>query len=177
MTGEDARRIITFYSYKGGTGRTMALANTAWILSSTGHRVLVVDWDLDAPGLDRFLHPFLSDSQLRATPGVLELVSRSTQFARSMQSRGETFPQIELGSDYASASDLHDHVSAAGRPVFSAMFRIYSSLLNEIEKRNYDVFTHRIRVSSTRKLAIAWTSLFGRRSGSMPLRASATEVN
>ncbi|MCC9705334.1 FxSxx-COOH system tetratricopeptide repeat protein [Streptomyces sp. MNU76] len=106
MTGEDARRIITFYSYKGGTGRTMALANTAWILSSAGNRVLVVDWDLDAPGLDRFLHPFLSESQLRTTPGVLELVSRSTQFARSMQSRGETFPQFELGSDYASASDL-----------------------------------------------------------------------
>ena len=39
MTGEDARRIITFYSYKGGTGRTMALANTAWILASAGMTV------------------------------------------------------------------------------------------------------------------------------------------
>jgi phytoene synthase len=72
---------------------------------------------------------------------------------------------------YASASDLHHHVSAAGRPVFSAMFRIYSTLLNEIEKRNYDVFTHRIRVSSTRKLAIAWTSLFGRLYRGTPLTA------
>lgn len=71
MTGDDAGagRIITFYSYKGGTGRTMALANTAWILASSGKSVLVVDWDLDAPGLDRFLHPFLSESQLRSTPG------------------------------------------------------------------------------------------------------------
>ncbi|KFG00936.1 ATP synthase [Streptomyces scabiei] len=84
MTGEDADagRIITFYSYKGGTGRTMALANTAWILASAGHRVLVVDWDLDAPGLDRFLHPFLDDGKLRRTPGVLDLVSRSTQLMR-----------------------------------------------------------------------------------------------
>ena len=44
-------RIITFYSYKGGTGRTMALANVGWILASSGKRVLLVDWDLEAPGL------------------------------------------------------------------------------------------------------------------------------
>jgi len=42
--------IVTFYSYKGGTGRTMALANTAWILAAAGNRVLTVDWDLEAPG-------------------------------------------------------------------------------------------------------------------------------
>ncbi|MEO3975026.1 FxSxx-COOH system tetratricopeptide repeat protein [Streptomyces sp. CAU 1734] len=79
MTGENAGRIITFYSYKGGTGRTMALANTAWILASAGKRILVVDWDLDAPGLDRFLHPFLDRDKLATTPGVLDLVSRFNQ--------------------------------------------------------------------------------------------------
>lgn len=47
--GRDGR-IVTFYSYKGGTGRTMALANTAWILAANGKRVLAVDWDLEAPG-------------------------------------------------------------------------------------------------------------------------------
>jgi len=72
---------------------------------------------------------------------------------------------------YARAANLRLNVSPAGQPVFSAMFRIYSALLSEIEKRNYDVFTRRIRVSSPRKLAIAWTSLFGRRTGSMPLPA------
>ncbi|WP_405997153.1 FxSxx-COOH system tetratricopeptide repeat protein [Streptomyces sp. NBC_00829] len=79
MTGEDAGRIITFYSYKGGTGRTMALANTAWIMASSGKRVLVVDWDLDAPGLDRFLHPFLDRDKLLTTPGVIDLVTRFSQ--------------------------------------------------------------------------------------------------
>ena len=59
-------QIITFYSYKGGTGRTMALANTAWILASTGLRVLAVDWDLESPGLHRYFHPFLLDKQLRS---------------------------------------------------------------------------------------------------------------
>jgi cellulose biosynthesis protein BcsQ len=36
-------KIVTFYSFKGGTGRTMALANIAWILASNGLKVLVVD--------------------------------------------------------------------------------------------------------------------------------------
>ncbi len=36
-------QIITFYSYKGGTGRSMALANMAWVLASTGRHVLAID--------------------------------------------------------------------------------------------------------------------------------------
>ncbi|WP_055715422.1 FxSxx-COOH system tetratricopeptide repeat protein [Streptomyces torulosus] len=106
MSGFDEGRIITFYSYKGGTGRTMALANTAWILASCGYRVLVVDWDLEAPGLDRFLHPFLSESKLRSTPGVLELVSRSTQFMPEGQyaARGATSSSV-IGERIGAESD------------------------------------------------------------------------
>ncbi|MEU5975278.1 FxSxx-COOH system tetratricopeptide repeat protein [Streptomyces sp. NPDC047315] len=73
-TGRDGR-IVTFYSYKGGTGRTMALANTAWILAANGKRVLAVDWDLEAPGLHRFFHPFLDPSTLGATTGVIDLIT------------------------------------------------------------------------------------------------------
>jgi len=54
-------RIVTFYSYKGGTGRSMALANFAWILAASGKKVLVIDWDLEAPGLHRYFRPFLVD--------------------------------------------------------------------------------------------------------------------
>ena len=68
-------QIITFYSYKGGTGRTMALANVAWILASNGKRVLTVDWDLESPGLHKFFHPFLDESTVSATPGVIEIIN------------------------------------------------------------------------------------------------------
>ncbi|MCX5557477.1 FxSxx-COOH system tetratricopeptide repeat protein [Streptomyces sp. NBC_00038] len=74
MTAAQDGRIITFYSYKGGTGRTMALANTAWILAANGKRVLAVDWDLEAPGLHRFFHPFLDPNALAATTGVINLI-------------------------------------------------------------------------------------------------------
>jgi MinD-like ATPase involved in chromosome partitioning or flagellar assembly/tetratricopeptide (TPR) repeat protein len=47
-------RIVTFYSYKGGVGRTSALANVAVLLSRLGRKVLAIDWDLEAPGLDQY---------------------------------------------------------------------------------------------------------------------------
>ena len=55
----DVGQIVTFYSFKGGTGRTMALANVAWILAANGERVLIADWDLESPGLHRFFQPFM----------------------------------------------------------------------------------------------------------------------
>ncbi|MGW7265883.1 FxSxx-COOH system tetratricopeptide repeat protein [Streptomyces sp. NPDC054842] len=66
--------IVTFYSYKGGTGRTMALVNAGWIMASTGKRVLLVDWDLEAPGLHRYLGPFLIDPTLRDTEGLINMM-------------------------------------------------------------------------------------------------------
>jgi tetratricopeptide (TPR) repeat protein len=80
-------RIITFYSYKGGTGRTMALANVAWILASNGHRVLVVDWDLESPGLHRYFSPFLLDPDLRTSDGVIELIRRYSDEVTSTTGR------------------------------------------------------------------------------------------
>jgi|APFEC2959095171_1045051.scaffolds.fasta_scaffold00023_32 MinD-like ATPase involved in chromosome partitioning or flagellar assembly len=46
--------VTTFYSYKGGVGRTMALINVASLLAQAGKRVLVVDFDLEAPGIPSF---------------------------------------------------------------------------------------------------------------------------
>lgn len=45
-------KILTFYSYKGGVGRTLALVNVANRLAELGKKVCVMDFDLEAPGLD-----------------------------------------------------------------------------------------------------------------------------
>jgi len=68
--------IYTFYSFKGGVGRSMALANVAALLAKWGRSVLVVDWDLEAAGIERF---FCQDNkaarQVRdSKPGVVDLV-------------------------------------------------------------------------------------------------------
>jgi MinD-like ATPase involved in chromosome partitioning or flagellar assembly len=44
-------KIITFYSFKGGMGRTTALAATALLLAQHGRHVLAIDTDIEAPGL------------------------------------------------------------------------------------------------------------------------------
>jgi MinD-like ATPase involved in chromosome partitioning or flagellar assembly len=46
--------VVTFYSFKGGVGRSMALVNVAAEIARRGKRVLVVDFDLEAPGLNTF---------------------------------------------------------------------------------------------------------------------------
>lgn len=98
MTHDDRGRgtIITFYSFKGGTGRTMALVNTAWILASNGLRVLVVDWDLEAPGLHTYLQPLLADPELTESAGVIEMVS---DFARHA-----VVPRVGSGVDGSGAA-------------------------------------------------------------------------
>src|SRR5438105_13541357 len=71
-------QILTFYSFKGGVGRTMSLANVATLLAQRRRRVLAIDFDLEAPGLHRyFLNPeteFGADRARPATPqlGVIE---------------------------------------------------------------------------------------------------------
>lgn len=61
----------TFYSFKGGVGRSMALVNAAVELADRGRRVLVVDFDLEAPGLDTF--DFLRTKS--AIPGIIDFVN------------------------------------------------------------------------------------------------------
>jgi 3',5'-cyclic AMP phosphodiesterase CpdA/cellulose biosynthesis protein BcsQ len=70
--------IVTFYSYKGGIGRTMALANVGVLLCQYGYKVLAVDWDLEAPGLEFFFEDYyLSDLDLETIiqrEGIIDLL-------------------------------------------------------------------------------------------------------
>ena len=76
--------VTTFYSFKGGVGRSMALANTAVELARRGRRVLTVDFDLEAPGLDTFdaLRP------RHAVPGIIDFVHEYLDSNRAPDARG-----------------------------------------------------------------------------------------
>lgn len=69
--------IVTFYSYRGGVGRTMALANIAVLLARRGKRVLIIDWDLEAPGLDRYFSAFYAKPPQTGS-GLLGLLESSS---------------------------------------------------------------------------------------------------
>jgi len=62
-------QIVTFYSYKGGVGRSFALANVSVALATWGYRVLCIDWDLEAPGLGHYF------GVERSNAGLVDLVS------------------------------------------------------------------------------------------------------
>jgi MinD-like ATPase involved in chromosome partitioning or flagellar assembly/tetratricopeptide (TPR) repeat protein len=70
-------RIITFYSYKGGVGRTLALANIGLLLAKRGKRVLLMDWDLEAPGLDRYFLPH-TEKGFAPDRGIVHLLHEAT---------------------------------------------------------------------------------------------------
>jgi Mrp family chromosome partitioning ATPase len=74
-------RILTFYSGEYGIGRSMTLANVAWILAGTGRRVLVVDWDVELPGLHRYFRPFVTDEQVRSLGGINGVLSDLARLA------------------------------------------------------------------------------------------------
>jgi tetratricopeptide (TPR) repeat protein len=64
--------VTTFYSYKGGVGRTLALVNTAFRLAQKGKTVFILDFDLEAPGVDSFR--LVGGGQPQA--GIVEYVSQ-----------------------------------------------------------------------------------------------------
>lgn len=70
--------VVTFYSYKGGVGRTLALANIGALLTRWGFKVLCVDWDLEAPGLhlyfDRWIEKDTTSGETTPRPGLTELI-------------------------------------------------------------------------------------------------------
>lgn len=80
MAPEQKGKIITFYSYKGGTGRSMALANVACLLAkraSSQQKVLMVDWDLEAPGLHRFFRQYLAETTQKTVETDVLLTSQT----------------------------------------------------------------------------------------------------
>lgn len=120
-------RVITFYSYKGGTGRTMALANIAYILSqsATGQGILMVDWDLEAPGLHRYFYDlfrahFPGDQRTNGFdvwPGLIDLIREIADLSADRADRpaAEAFQNFDLDR-YILKTDIPGlHLIKAGR--------------------------------------------------------------
>ena len=67
--------VATFYSFKGGVGRTTLLVNVAHVLASRGERVLIWDLDLEAPGVHHF--PGLEPPEAMWQSGFLEWLGQT----------------------------------------------------------------------------------------------------
>jgi hypothetical protein len=77
---------ITFYAYKGGTGRTLALANAARYLARLGQKVFAIDLDLEAPGLHHKLRLSVAESSPSIERGIVDVISPFARFGTIPQS-------------------------------------------------------------------------------------------
>lgn len=112
--------IATFYSLRGGVGRSTALAQTAHVLAELGLSVLCIDMDLEAPGLANL---FGVADKVHENSGVVPLLteieilgevpaSLTDHFLRvdtpNQNKRIELLPAGKIGPAYAQDLSLLD---------------------------------------------------------------------
>jgi MinD-like ATPase involved in chromosome partitioning or flagellar assembly len=112
---------ITFYSYKGGVGRSLILANIANKLSKFGKKVCLLDFDLEAPGLPfKFYEDLVKDIDKGIVDYIYEFVHN-----------GILKPDIKeyLIEKYDSVGDIDNIVLIpAGNPDSSDYWKKLSSI-------------------------------------------------
>ena len=69
--------VVSFYSYKGGVGRTIAMIQTAYNLVKAGKKVLLLDLDIEAPSLHNIFSDIVNDEFAGVQYGVIEYLYQS----------------------------------------------------------------------------------------------------
>ncbi len=87
--------VTTFYSFKGGVGRTMALVNSGVELAKRGRKVLLVDLDLEAPGLDTFE----AVKPKKTAPGIVDFVRNYLDTGQAPEVDGYLQKCPDIGDD------------------------------------------------------------------------------
>ena len=107
---------IVFYSIKGGVGRSTALAITAWHLAQAGLKVLVLDLDLESPGLSSELLPEDRQPQYGITDWLVEdLVGNGSTVLEAMVSASPLSHDGEIYVAPAHGRDPGEYLSKLGR--------------------------------------------------------------
>lgn len=132
MTGT----VLTFYSYKGGVGRSFTLANVAVLLARWGYRVLTIDWDLEAPGLHHYFAPVLPK---QPAGGVVDL---AYDFLAGADKPKSHILRLDL-------ADGAIGLLAAGRQDDTYASRVQNIDWEDLYERGFATFLERCRESWT----------------------------
>lgn len=107
---------VVFFSIKGGVGRSTALAATAWALAQEGKRVLVLDLDLESPGLSSSLLPPERQPSFGITDWLVEdLVDNADAVFENMVATSDLSRDGEIYVVPAHGADPGEYVSKLGR--------------------------------------------------------------
>lgn len=139
-------QIITFYSYKGGTGRSMALANVGCLLArkstkqNTASRVLMIDWDLEAPGLHRFFQNRIRGHKDNNKQAVFQLQPGLIDLFYAMREKCANI-DIEVSDEFFDSLNLDEYILETEIPSLCLMTAgkfddIYSTRVNSFDWAN-----------------------------------------
>lgn len=107
---------IVFFSIKGGVGRSTALAATAWHLAQAGKRVLVLDLDLESPGLSSALLPLERQPMYGITDWLVEdLVGNGDVVFDSMVATSNLSHDGEIHVVPAHGANHGEYIAKLGR--------------------------------------------------------------
>src|ERR1022692_3312124 len=116
--------IFTFYSYKGGVGRSLAVMNVAYTLAGWGRHVLIVDMDLEAPGISGFLQRSneLAEPDSAHPKDILTLLGEAARAMRNGGTADEMAHSLPPLSNYIRA--VAEEKLAALRPKLGLLGRL-----------------------------------------------------
>jgi Mrp family chromosome partitioning ATPase len=123
--------VYTFYSFKGGVGRSMALANVAALLAQWGRKVLILDWDLEAPGIEKFFEvkPLRISGSREMTSGIVDLLL--SQMQSKPLSWRDCLLKVDLNESSREEPQGKLHIISAGKLVIEGK-RDYIARLREV---------------------------------------------
>lgn len=107
---------IVFFSIKGGVGRSTAIAASAWSLAQGGKRVMVLDLDLESPGLSTSLLPVGRRPKYGITDWLVEdLVDNGDEVFESMVASSELSHDGDIFVVPSHGADAGEYVAKLGR--------------------------------------------------------------
>ena len=107
---------VVFFSIKGGVGRSTAMAVSAWSLAQSGQRVLVLDLDLESPGLSSGLLPEDRRPAYGITDWLVEdLVDNGSTIFDDMVATSELAHDGEIFVIPAYGAEPREYISKLGR--------------------------------------------------------------
>ncbi|MEQ1438001.1 ArsA-related P-loop ATPase [Fontimonas sp. SYSU GA230001] len=107
---------VVFFSIKGGVGRSTALAACAWKLAQLGKRVLVLDLDLESPGLSSSLLPPERQPLYGITDWLVEdLIDQGDALLEAMIATSDLSRDGQIYAVPAHGADPGEYIAKLGR--------------------------------------------------------------
>jgi len=138
---------IHVFGFRDESGKALKLAEETGIAFQMTN--ILRDIKEDA-GRDRIYLPLADLAQFNVSEAVLLAGQDSPAFRELIR-----FEVERAKTYYTAAEQLTPMIEGAGRPALEALVKIYRRLLEEIERRGYDVLSERVALSGLEKAKLA----------------------